>query len=281
VEPSKVKAGLELKTNTPRRTVVVAWSGGIDSTALVGCLLKAGHAVVAVAMPMYRGFAMRMERRESRAREDVSNGLLEKWKTEASWSKTLPLLLDLDDDWHAVVGGFATPDGEIPTRNRRLIDRLVAKHLPAHDSMDLGLGEYVGCDTWLVRDHVGAVDCDARSLTAYLFNQYGMGYRLWTLADFGESRYKADRLLLGIRSLGLDVMTSTTNCLNDVEVHCGDCYKCEERRAAFDVLGIGDPTEYAREPDAVRVAQYRRQMRGDDLERETGGDVFAEPEVAS
>lgn len=226
--------------------VVVSWSGGIDSTALIAKLLKHGHAVHAVTLGVYGG---QFATRERRARElllPTLNGMGDFAHCEAP------------ADW---IWAFSPDDVEIPRRNRYIIDHLIARYCTLFDTDQIGLGEYIGADTWVVRDHVGAADADARALAAYVYHEYGLDYRLWTLSDFGEARYKHQRLGMGFDA-GIN-MTLTTNCLGDYPVHCGVCYKCIERSVAFDMLARADRTEYASDPrQHIMWKVYQQQMLG-------------------
>ncbi|MGE3822300.1 MAG: 7-cyano-7-deazaguanine synthase [Isosphaeraceae bacterium] len=55
------------------------------------------------------------------------------------------------------------------------------------------------------------------------------------------------------RGLGLP-LSLTFSCLDPVENrHCGRCNKCEERRKAFQRLGVADQTDYASLPAALPI----------------------------
>lgn len=54
---------------------------------------------------------------------------------------------------------------------------------------------------------------------------------------------KSEIVLLGA-SLGVP-FADTWSCYQGGEVHCGKCATCRERREAFRLAGIADPTEYA------------------------------------
>jgi hypothetical protein len=230
-----------------RPHVVCSWSGGIDSTALIAQLLRAGHPVTAVALNIYGGaFA----RREAQARERLYPVLARMgsvtYRTGAA-------------DW---IWAFS-PDGvEIPRRNRHVIDHLVMVSALPHGHRDIGMGEYIGADTWVVRDHVAGADADTRALAAYVYGEYGLDWRLWTLSDFGEARYKYERVAMGIRA-GVD-MGLTTNCLTDSEEHCGRCYKCIERAVAFRILSVEDQTVYLSDPrkHPAWLAYWGQMMNG-------------------
>jgi len=226
--------------------IICSWSGGIDSTALIAQALSAGHEVKAVTLGIYGGYFAARERdaRAALVQPLASLGRISFHEIDASW-----------------IWAFS-PDGiEIPRRNRHIIDHLIMQHAIRHQASDIGLGEYIGADTWVVRDHVGAADADARALSGYLYNEYGLDYRLWSLSDFGEARYKQHRLALGL-DCGID-MSLTTNCLADLPEHCGRCYKCIERSVAFWLCGRADATVYARDPAEHHAWQvYCNQMQG-------------------
>ncbi len=51
-------------------------------------------------------------------------------------------------------------------------------------------------------------------------------------------------------------VAETWSCYKGGAVHCGRCGTCVERREAFDIAGVEDPTEYA-DPDYWREAVGR------------------------
>ena len=53
---------------------------------------------------------------------------------------------------------------------------------------------------------------------------------------------KADIVRLGA-DLGVD-FSLTWSCYKGGEKHCGKCGTCMERREAFELAGVPDPTEY-------------------------------------
>jgi len=233
-----------------RKRVVASWSGGIDSTAVIAHLLHAGYEVDACSLAFYQG---RMVERERRARSQLTPIL-----------RGLPgggrlRVHDFGANW---IWEFSSDRKAIPRRNKHIMDWLMCRMCVPLDVYNLAMGEYVGADTWTVRDHVGWKDADARALEAYLLMEYGLCYRLITLRDFGESRFKSDRLKLGVQLLG-DAMSLTTVCMAETEVACGRCYKCVERSAAFQVIGMRDGTMYLTDPvQHPKRGVYLDQMAG-------------------
>jgi 7-cyano-7-deazaguanine synthase len=65
------------------------------------------------------------------------------------------------------------------------------------------------------------------------------------LAPFVD-KTKADIVTLG-HQLGVP-FERTWSCYNGRDIHCGACGTCYERREAFRLAGVGDPTMYAAEP---------------------------------
>jgi hypothetical protein len=231
---------------TFKKEVVCTWSGGVDSTALIALLLRDGYKVNALTLNFYeRDFVSREARSRKNLLEDLSK---------------LGDISVIEKD-----GSFLwsfSPDGvEIPRRNRLIIDHLIETECKPRGLYYLGVGEYIGADTWVVRDHVGSADADARALTSYIYQEYGLDFRLLTLADFGESRYKSDRVALGASVIG-DLMFKTTNCLNNVPEHCGECYKCVERHVSFTKVFGRDETVYLSPPrNSERYRLYLEQMK--------------------
>jgi len=185
--------------NPNNKFIHVTWSGGIDSTAVIGQLLKAGWTV----QPVTLNFGPS----EYRTRENEARVNLSKWFLE-EYPETFFNTLVEDGRW---LDKFFSVGPEIPRRNKHILDYMMTRHVIPSDGYYIGMGEYIGADTWVVKDHVGAHDADSRYLAAYLLHEYGIGYRLMALNDFGESRYKSDRVSLLWEALQGDTAFYTTN----------------------------------------------------------------------
>lgn len=244
--------------NPNDKIVYTTWSGGIDSTGVIGQLLLNGWEVIPVTLIFGdRGY---------KDREAIARGKLAEW-FESRYPETFhtPILVD-----GSFLSSFAEGDLEgagIPRRNKHILDFMMTNFVMPADNYYLGMGEYIGADTWLVKDHVGAHDADSRYLASYMLLEYGLGYRFMALNDFGESRYKSDRVKLLVDALDGRVAQWTSNCMfGTKEAHCGKCYKCIERHVAFEeVIGQGfDRTLYQNNPkDHPSYPYYLRQMAGE------------------
>lgn len=239
--------------SVPEMNVVATWSGGIDSTAAIGNLLQRGYHVQAVSLIFGQIGFIEREREARRNLLPILQDIPKKYGTSGSLTHK-----EKKADW---LWAFSHDGLEIPRRNKHIMDHLIVTEMIPQNIYNIAMGEYIGADTWVVTDHVSAADCDHRALGAYLYLEYGMKYRLISLADFGESRYKSDRLRLGLLSIGADAMGLTTNCMHASAIHCGECYKCQERAAAYKTLGLPDPTEYLYPPEkGDRYNLYLEQM---------------------
>jgi len=240
----------------PRGKVIATWSGGIDSTGVIVQLVKAGWDVMAFTLPIYERLAPEMHRREALARAALQPHIEAAASAFGGRFRSVGIR---NCEW---IWNFSRDGIEIPRRNKHIMDYLLAQY--GGDTKNIAMGEYVGADSWVVQDHVGAQDADHRHLSAYLLHEYGLDYRLISLQDFGPSRYKHERLATLIDGLGsVSQAALTTNCLKNVLQHCGRCYKCVERFAAFGMLGLSDPTKYTSTPeDSPAYVIYVQQMKG-------------------
>lgn len=58
-----------------------------------------------------------------------------------------------------------------------------------------------------------------------------------------------DKAAIAVRGAALGINFSRTwSCYKGGEIHCGECGTCVERREAFQLAGLTDPTDYAASP---------------------------------
>jgi 7-cyano-7-deazaguanine synthase len=141
--------------------------------------------------------------------------------------------------------GGAIPDGHyeeqtmkstvVPFRNGIMLS-IAAGLAESKDAAGLVIAAHAG-------DHAIYPDCREefmKSMAAAIRVGTYAGIRL--LRPF-ISMTKADIASRG-HSLGID-FSQTWSCYKGDAIHCGTCGTCVERREAFIVAGIPDPTEYA------------------------------------
>jgi len=109
-----------------------------------------------------------------------------------------------------------------------------------------GFAESVGAEGLVIAAHAGdhAIYPDCREA---FMKAMGEAIRLGTYAGIKLIRpfitmTKAEIAARG-RQLGVDY-SRTWSCYVGGEIHCGECGTCVERREAFILAGMADPTEY-------------------------------------
>lgn len=152
-----------------------------------------------------------------------------------------------------VTGDVAVPDGHyaeasmratvVPNRNAIMFS-VAAGIAVAHDADRVAVGVHAG-------DHFIYPDCRPEFVSALgealLVGNDGFavdGFHLW--APF-VSLSKADIVRAGDR-LGVP-WRDTWSCYKGGDVHCGACGTCFERREAFTLAGVADPTVYDSTPE--------------------------------
>jgi 7-cyano-7-deazaguanine synthase len=219
--------------------VVLILSGGLDSTVL-GYRLCAGGARLSMLSFDYG----QRHRRE-----------LEYARRTAARLAAAHRVVDLSAVTGLLAGSALTdeavevPDGHyadsamratvVPNRNAIMLDVAVAAAIAVRADA-VAFGAHAG-------DHPVYPDCRPAFLDAYrrmvlVANAGFLPAKFTVLAPFIGAA-KADIVSLGA-ALGVP-FAETWSCYRGGETHCGRCGTCLERREAFDVAGVADPTGYA------------------------------------
>lgn len=264
IEPDMARIELErtglfgsqdYKIKDPENTVVVLWSGGLDSTGVVGNLLKQGKDVQPVYLASRHGpYLMR----ELHAQVGL-------WHAIRDLDLPGYLYPSLFKDMLPIMDTYRLSADIIPNRNELFVQYAATVVMPKVGTGKLGTGEYTGAEHWVVGWHVPVSDCEISSFETWLQQYLPPSLKgkaeIITLDNFGPSHVKARRLKRGIEAVGTEVMTKTTCCLSDTLVECGMCYCCVERAAAFHMLGEVDNTRYMSNPkDSWLWPYYIEQM---------------------
>lgn len=219
--------------------VVLILSGGLDSTVLAYRLRASGSRLTMLSFD----YGQRHKRELEYARRtavklacvhrivDLSaiSGLL-------AGSSLTDTTVDIPDGHYTDLSMRATV---VPNRNAIMLDVAVA-HAVAARADAVAFGAHAG-------DHPIYPDCRPRFLNAYrrmtlLANEGFVAPQFTVLAPFMRLS-KADIVIIGV---DLEVpFEDTWSCYRGEATHCGACGTCVERREAFTVAAVADPTEYA------------------------------------
>lgn len=131
----------------------------------------------------------------------------------------------------------------VPNRNMILLSIAVGVAV-AHGCREVATAVHAG-------DHPIYPDCRPEFIeefneTARLATEGYADEKFSVTAPFVE-KTKADIVEIGA-DLGVD-FSKTWSCYKEGEIHCGACSTCYERREAFELAGVEDPTDYGATPD--------------------------------
>lgn len=214
---------------------VIILSGGLDSTTLLYQLLAAGDR----AVPLGIDYGQRHRRELAAARALCQDLGLDYTVADLRALRRLLPGSSQTDDTVAVPEGHYTDASMrhtvVPNRNMLLL------------AVALGVAVAAGADRVAYAAHAGdhpiypdcrpafvaamqqaAAVCSERRLDLYT------PFLHWTKADIVRQG----------AALGVP-FGRTWSCYQGGERHCGRCGTCVERREAFDLAGMADPTEYA------------------------------------
>lgn len=216
------------------RTVAI-FSGGLDSTILVEQLKQAGDEVLALSIDY--GQRHRKELEFARA---TAERLQIEWRL-ADLRAITPLLAGsslTSADVPVPHGHYAEDSMKatvVPNRNMIML-AIAAGWALSRKCERVAYGAHAG-------DHTIYPDCRPAFVEA-MRTAFGLAdwERLELYCPFLNAS-KADIVREGQR-LGVD-FASTWSCYEGGAIHCGECGTCVERREAFSLAGVADPTPYA------------------------------------
>ena len=226
----------EAKINTKFVAMaLIVYSGGLDSTVLLHLLKSRGEADAALSVD----YGQKHRKELDFARLNCQKLGVNFETADLSAIRGLFGKCSLTDGAECVPSGDYGADnmGSTVVPNRNMIMIAVA----AARAIALGLREVAYAAH--SGDHDIYPDCrpefaDALDAALKLCHYYPV--RL--LRPFVDMS-KAGIVRLGA-DLGVD-FSATWSCYNGGEMHCGKCGTCRERREAFRLAGVPDPTEYA------------------------------------
>jgi len=230
--------------------IVVIYSGGLDSTVLLHHLINEGHQVHALSINY--GQRHRCE-----------------LKSASTIAQTLAVpheLADLSGIQHLLAGSSLTSP-EIPVAEGHYTESSMKSTIVPNRNMlflALATSYALSINASAVAyaahngDHAIYPDCrsefaDAMQTAIQLADwntiELMRPFVDWSKADIVQRGYQLNTPL-----------ERTWSCYNGGNVHCGRCGTCIERREAFDLCGIKDPTLYANDApslDELRANNWR------------------------
>ncbi len=221
-------------------TTVASFSGGLDSTVLLYHLRAAGHTVLALSVDYGQRHRVELDRaRELAGRLGVEHRVADLTGITAllagssltSGDVDVPLGHYTDESMKATV---------VPNRNMILL-AVTAAWAISRKAEHVAYAAHGG-------DHAIYPDCRPEFADT-MAQAIAMAdwHRVTLLRPF-VAMTKADIVRRGAE-LGVP-LERTWSCYQGRERHCGACGTCVERREAFTLAGVPDPTEY--EPPSRR-----------------------------
>lgn len=213
---------------------VAIFSGGLDSTVLLAHLLEQGDEVLALSVD----YGQR-HRRELTHASEIAARLGVEWRL-ADLSSIVPLLAGSSQTSLQVPvphGHYAEESMKqtvVPNRNLIML-AVAAGWAISRRCHRVAYGAHTG-------DHTIYPDCRPEFAAAV---RQALALADWHPVDLYcpfIGMTKAEIVSLGAR-LRVD-FGATWSCYEGRDVHCGACGTCVERREAFRLAGVPDPTQY-------------------------------------
>lgn len=215
---------------------VVVLSGGMDSVTLLYWLRAQRHEVRALSFD----YGQR-HRRELQFAERVCKTL------EVPWA-----LADLSAIRTLIAGTSSQMRDEVPVPEGHYADESMKQTIVPNRNMimlSVAIGHAVaeGCEAVAYGAHAGdhAIypDCREPFASAMAEAAQQCDWKPVELLRPFVHKTKAEIAKLG-HELGVP-FAETWSCYKGLEAHCGRCGTCVERREAFQLAGVPDPTIYA------------------------------------
>lgn len=231
----------EVNCEMHRTKAVAIMSGGLDSTVL-GYLLKSGGYNLEILSFDYG----QRHRKELAFAERVASDLEAPWHLIDLAATGLPKLLTgsalTDPEVEVPEGHYAAENMKatiVPNRNAVMLS-IACAIAGASEAEAVALAVHAG-------DHPIYPDCRPEFVRAFeSMERIAMDVpNLRVLAPFSD-KSKAAIVALGAE-LGVP-FDRTWSCYKGGDFHCGACGTCYERREAFQLAGVPDPTVYEAQP---------------------------------
>lgn len=215
------------------KTVVIV-SGGLDSATLMYMLRNNGHELLALSFDYGQRHAKEVDAARDICKEiEVEHHIVDLKSVTPLIATSSQTNLDIE-----VPEGHYAEDSMkatvVPNRNMMMLSIAIAAAV-AREFTQVAFGAHGG-------DHAIYPDCRPEFVRAM---NHAAEVADWkpvnVLAPFAQND-KASIVRIGVK-LGVP-FARTWSCYNGRELHCGVCGTCVERREAFQLAGVEDPTAY-------------------------------------
>lgn len=224
-----------IKSLDPGKSVVLL-SGGLDSTTLL-YLLKKGEGKDVIALGVDYG---QRHSKELDAATAIASGLDIEYRIADLHRVSFCLMGGSQMDLSVSVpkGHYADPlmqQTVVPNRNMILLSLAIGLAI-SRGRKEVAYAAQAG-------DHTIYPDCRPEFISCMEAAACLAWYELVRLRAPFQQMTKDDIVRLG-HDLGVP-WELTYSCYEGGEIHCGTCGTCYERREAFHLAGVPDPTKYA------------------------------------
>lgn len=242
----------ENKENKDMKTLVVC-SGGLDSITLAYKVAKEHELAALISF----NYGQRHKKELDFAKQAAKDLGVKHHIIDISSYGGLLTGSALTDDVEVPDGHYAEETMRITVvPNRNAIMLTMAYGLANALKLDAVAAAFHG------GDHFIYPDCRPGFASAFEEMQNhaleGMGtLKLYTpYINAGKEEIAADGARVGVP------FEKTWSCYKGGDIHCGRCGTCVERREAFDLAGVEDPTEYA-DPDFwIKTVEEHKKKKG-------------------
>lgn len=222
---------------------VVCFSGGMDSTTLATMYLRSGYELNLISFD----YGQRHRARELSAAADVADYLRER-----RIAKVDHTVVDLSSVGRLLTGSALTdssvevPDGHYAEDSMK--STVVPNRNAIMANIAIGVASSAGADVIALGVHAGdhAVYPDCRPEFVRALRQC----MTHALQGFSTPRLEAPFLrkskewIASTGALAGAPLHLSWSCYKGGTLHCGKCGTCVERREAFELAHVTDPTEY-------------------------------------
>ena len=222
---------------------VLVYSGGLDSTVLLYHLLAAGDTVSTLAV----NYGQRHSKELERARQITDLLGVEHREIDLTSINQLLGGSSLTDQAISIPHGHYEEDNMkstvVPNRNMILLSLAAG----------WAISQKADCVSYAAHSGDHAIYPDCREEFADALD------KAIQLADWQEvylNRPFVDLTKADIAKRGAELgvpFELTWSCYEGQDLHCGRCGTCIERREAFHLAGVGDPTPYAADAPSLET----------------------------